>query len=146
MSWCQFCLPVPVRHEPSASLPLLQRSHLFALAFPHRSILCSCSSVQASRSTDLTRLMCVPMPRCIPEHLDLLSEWPMPGSAGQPRTECKRRFRGSSLPILGLCGKGMSAVVSRVRGYRLFVLCPCAYACSSCNQHRSYCLQASVMF
>ena len=37
--------------------------YLFALEFPQRSILCSCSSVQASRSTDLTRLMCVPMPR-----------------------------------------------------------------------------------
>lgn len=44
-------------------------THLFARLFPHRSTLCSCSSVHASRSTDLTRLMCVPIPRWIPEHL-----------------------------------------------------------------------------
>lgn len=37
-------------------------THLFALAFPHFTTLCSCSSVQASRSTDLTLLICVPMP------------------------------------------------------------------------------------
>ena len=43
--------------------------YLFALEFPHFRTLCSCSSVHASRSTDLTLLMCVPMPRCIPEHL-----------------------------------------------------------------------------
>jgi hypothetical protein len=42
--------------------------YLFARALPHFSTLCSCSSVQVSRSTDLTLLMCVPMPRCIPEH------------------------------------------------------------------------------
>lgn len=36
---------------------------LLALPLPHFSTLCSCSSVQASRSTDLTRLMCVPIPR-----------------------------------------------------------------------------------
>lgn len=45
----------------------LASQYLFALAFPHLRTLCSCSSVQASRSTDLTRLICVPMPRCIPE-------------------------------------------------------------------------------
>jgi hypothetical protein len=42
--------------------------YLFALEFPHFRTLCSCSSVHASRSTDLTLLMCVPIPRCIPEH------------------------------------------------------------------------------
>lgn len=42
--------------------------YLFARAFPHFSTLCSCSSVQVSRSTDLTLLICVPIPRCIPEH------------------------------------------------------------------------------
>lgn len=42
--------------------------YLFALAFPHFNTLANCSSVQASRSTDLTLLICVPMPRCIPEH------------------------------------------------------------------------------
>lgn len=41
--------------------------YLFALAFPHFKTLCSCSSVQASRSTDLTRLICVPIPLCMPE-------------------------------------------------------------------------------
>lgn len=39
---------------PSASLA---SQYLFALEFPHFKILCSCSSVHASRSTDLTRLM-----------------------------------------------------------------------------------------
>lgn len=43
--------------------------YLFALEFPHFNTLCNCSSVQASRSTDLTLLICVPIPRCIPEHL-----------------------------------------------------------------------------
>jgi len=41
--------------------------YLFALAFPHRSIEAICSSVQVSRSTDLTREMCTPMLRWIPE-------------------------------------------------------------------------------
>lgn len=42
--------------------------YLFARAFPQLKMLCSCSSVQESRSTDLTRLMCVPIPRWMPEH------------------------------------------------------------------------------
>jgi hypothetical protein len=42
--------------------------YLFARALPHFSTLCSCSSVHASRSTDFTLLICVPIPRCIPEH------------------------------------------------------------------------------
>jgi hypothetical protein len=42
--------------------------YLLALAFPHRSMLASCSSVHESKSTDLTLLICVPMPLCIPEH------------------------------------------------------------------------------
>lgn len=41
--------------------------YLFARAFPQFKTLCSCSSVQASRSTDLTRLICVPIPRWMPE-------------------------------------------------------------------------------
>lgn len=41
--------------------------YLFARALPQFRMLCSCSSVQASRSTDLTRLMWVPMPRWMPE-------------------------------------------------------------------------------
>lgn len=43
--------------------------YLFALEFPHFNTLCNCSSVQESRSTDFTLLMCVPIPRCMPEHL-----------------------------------------------------------------------------
>lgn len=43
--------------------------YLFALALPHFSTLWSCSSVQASRSTDLTLLICVPIPLWMPEHL-----------------------------------------------------------------------------
>ena len=42
--------------------------YLFALVFPHLNTLCTCSSVQASRSTDFTLLICVPKPRCMPEH------------------------------------------------------------------------------
>ena len=42
--------------------------YLFAFVFPHFNTLCSCSSVHASRSTDFTLLICVPIPRCIPEH------------------------------------------------------------------------------
>lgn len=41
--------------------------YLFARALPQLRMLCSCSSVQESRSTDLTRLMWVPMPRWMPE-------------------------------------------------------------------------------
>jgi hypothetical protein len=40
---------------------------LFALAFPHLITLCSCSSFHASRSTDLTRLIWVPIPLWMPE-------------------------------------------------------------------------------
>jgi hypothetical protein len=43
-------------------------THLLALAFPHFNMLWVCSSVQESKSTDLTLLMCVPIPRWIPEH------------------------------------------------------------------------------
>lgn len=43
--------------------------YLFARVLPHFNTLCNCSSVQASRSTDLTLLICVPMPRWMPEHL-----------------------------------------------------------------------------
>lgn len=49
---------------PSASLC---SQYLFALALPHRIIFANCSSVQESRSTDLTRLTCVPRPRWMPE-------------------------------------------------------------------------------
>lgn len=42
--------------------------YLLARAFPQLSTLCNCSSVHESKSTDLTRLMCVPIPRWIPEH------------------------------------------------------------------------------
>lgn len=49
---------------PGASLA---SQYLFARAFPHTSTLCSCSSVHESRSTDLTLLMCVPIPRWMPE-------------------------------------------------------------------------------
>lgn len=42
--------------------------YTLARVFPQRSMLCVCSSVQLSRSTDLTLLMWVPRPRCIPEH------------------------------------------------------------------------------
>jgi hypothetical protein len=49
---------------PGASLA---SQYLFARAFPHFSTLCNCSSVHVSRSTDLTLLMCVPIPRCMPE-------------------------------------------------------------------------------
>lgn len=49
---------------PGASLA---SQYLFAREFPHTSTLCSCSSVHESRSTDLTLLMCVPIPRWMPE-------------------------------------------------------------------------------
>ena len=41
--------------------------YLFPLRLPHLIIISVCSSVQASRSADLTREICVPIPRCIPE-------------------------------------------------------------------------------
>jgi hypothetical protein len=40
---------------------------LFARELPHFKTLCNCSSVQASRSTDLTRLIWVPIPLWMPE-------------------------------------------------------------------------------
>jgi hypothetical protein len=46
----------------------LASQYLLALEFPQLRTLWSCSSVQESRSTDLTRLMWVPMPRWMPEH------------------------------------------------------------------------------
>lgn len=45
----------------------LASKYLFARALPHDRTDWSCSSVQESRSTDLTRLMWVPMPRWMPE-------------------------------------------------------------------------------
>lgn len=51
---------------PAASLA---SQYLLARALPQLRTLCSCSSVHESRSTDLTLLMCVPMPRWMPEHL-----------------------------------------------------------------------------
>lgn len=55
--------------SPACHCFSLSVTDLFALALPHLSTLWSCSSVHVSRSTDLTLLMCVPMPRWIPEHL-----------------------------------------------------------------------------
>lgn len=49
---------------PRASLA---SQYLLARALPQLRMLFICSSVQESRSTDLTRLMCVPMPRWMPE-------------------------------------------------------------------------------
>lgn len=49
---------------PSASLC---SQYLFALPFPHLIIDAICSSVQESKSTDLTREMCTPKLRCTPE-------------------------------------------------------------------------------
>ena len=50
-------------------IPQIWHGYRLARALPHRRMLCICSSVQASRSTLLTRLMWVPMPLWIPEHL-----------------------------------------------------------------------------
>ena len=104
MPSCQFCLPVPVWVSTWRSLHLTM-TDLFALELPQRSTLCNCSSVQASRSTDLTLLICVPMPRCIPEHLQqsVLSIAILLESSVLSHTECKQICPGSSLPILGLC-------------------------------------------
>lgn len=44
-----------------------RRTDLLAREFPHFKTLCNCSSVHASRSTDLTRLICVPIPLWMPE-------------------------------------------------------------------------------
>ena len=41
--------------------------YLFALRLPHFIIISVCSSVQASKSADLTLEICVPIPLCIPE-------------------------------------------------------------------------------
>jgi hypothetical protein len=49
---------------PGASL---SSQYLFALPLPHLSIEANCSSVQLSRSTDLTREICTPIERWIPE-------------------------------------------------------------------------------
>lgn len=78
----------------SASCPLvyLSNPYLFARALPHRSMLANCSSVHVSRSTDLTRLMCVPIPRWIPEHLwsplSADSQQSSPSLRLLSRTEC----------------------------------------------------------
>lgn len=49
---------------PSARLA---SQYMLAFTFPHLRMVCTCSSDQASRSTDLTREMCVPMERWMPE-------------------------------------------------------------------------------
>lgn len=89
--------------------------YLFARALPHLSTLCSCSSVQVSRSTDLTLLMWVPMPRCMPEH----------------RIHIKT-------PRFQLAHRGSTATV-RIASDTKYVT---TYACSSCNQSTSYCPRA----
>ena len=45
----------------------LASQYLFARELPHRKMLWSCSSVHESKSTDLTLLICVPIPRWMPE-------------------------------------------------------------------------------
>lgn len=76
---------------------------LFALSFPHLRTFCSCSSVQASRSTDFTLLICVPIPRCIPEHLQHRGQCPSSYALFfRLHTECTQRCLGSSSPILDL--------------------------------------------
>lgn len=104
MSWSQLRLPVSMIYE----LFIQSRhyggiAHLFALAFPHLSTLCNCSSVQASKSTDLTRLMCVPMPRCMPEQLrPIVSGRAVREAQVQKHTGCRQICPSSSLPILDL--------------------------------------------
>lgn len=104
MTRSQFCLPISMHRKLRAQIrPRHRIAHLFALAFPQRSTLCNCSSVQASRSTDLTRLMCVPIPRCIPEQL-----WPIISACAvvpvqvQQYTGCRQISPSSNLPIVDL--------------------------------------------
>lgn len=104
MSGSQLRLPISMNREL-----FIQSRHydsiadLFALAFPHLSTLCNCSSVQASKSTDLTRLMCVPIPRCIPEQLrPIIRGRTVREAQVQRYTECRQISPSSSLPILDL--------------------------------------------
>lgn len=67
----QLSLPIPVTFVALVDVSRMQGrtnpTHLLAREFPHFKTLCNCSSVHASRSTDLTRLIWVPMPRWMPE-------------------------------------------------------------------------------
>ena len=63
VSGCELGLPVSMCYLAQTRRSQLKVTDLFARPLPHLTTLWSCSSVQASRSTDLTRLMCVPMPR-----------------------------------------------------------------------------------
>lgn len=71
MTGGQFSFPVSrargVSFQFGQISQIMRKTNLLARPFPHFNTLCNCSSVQASRSTDLTRLIWVPIPRWMPE-------------------------------------------------------------------------------
>ena len=89
-------------------------------------MLCSCSSVQESRSTDLTLLICVPMPRWMPEQR-MQTNTPRfqlahLGSVGAP-SQCPERLgvRNGSNTRLFLLQSAQTLFASNFR--RLFIVC-----------------------
>jgi hypothetical protein len=118
VSWSQFCLPVSANVSPVSSI--VQYTDLFALALPHLIMLCSCSSVHESRSTDLTLLMCVPMPRWIPEHLKNVSE-----RLGRREVVVPYTYEEAQVPAspAGVCDPlALPAPVADSANIRLFLL------------------------
>lgn len=64
-----------------------------------------CSGVHMSRSMDLTRLMCVPIPRWMPEHrMQRYTPLEMHGNESRTqRHDGQRVLTGSTRPTAGLC-------------------------------------------
>jgi len=81
--------------------------YLFALELPHFNMLWSCSSVHESRSTDLTLLICVPIPLWMPEHRMQMN---------MPRFQLAHRGSARSIPLADL------AELALERFIRLFFL------------------------
>ena len=146
MSRSQFCLPVSMYRKLWIQLrPRHSTAHLFALAFPHRSTLCNCSSVQASKSTDLTRLICVPIPRCIPEQLrPIVNGRAVVWVRVQEYTGCRQKSPSSSLPIVDLLRQATISELSSEAYRYLISSTGSTYACSFYSPHSSCFLQAST--
>lgn len=138
MPSCQFCLPVPTMISTDHFFQV-GMANLFALEFPQRSTLCSCSSVHASRSTDFTRLICVPIPRCIPEHLQDLSvhllELSLPPCSRIPNAHKDAQIPACPSWVYAKNTKSASQTLSQpiLEG---LVTC-LTYACSACSLHSS---------
>lgn len=116
----------------SISMQQETNTDLLAREFPHFKTLCNCSSVHASRSTDLTRLIWVPIPLWMPEQR---MQMKIPRFHEAHRGSVKDR-------ISTFVPKSSFAMYLQNEKERRGSYGP--YACFACNPHRSCSIPISI--